>query len=130
MESHFHKSDDHPIDESQWPILVIRSPAEFDEKSLKSTLDELAQIYRQRKEPYVLVIDGRSGRRPNALQRKIENEFRKEWESHVQTYCKGTAFVWSLDNIRRKRSGFKENNYRFSIDDPRSLRRRVGLTGR
>ena len=88
------------IDLNRWPILVVYSPANFTEEELKSHLEELGQVYEVRKEPYVLVLDARSGRRPSALQRKIQSDFREKYDDHIKTYCRGTAFVTSSELLK------------------------------
>jgi len=81
------------VDERQWPILVIRPPAEYDNQVHREWLDYVGTVYARRKEPYALVIDARECARPNAVQRREENEFRVKHEEHVKQYCRGTAFV-------------------------------------
>ena len=88
------------IDLNRWPILVVYSPANFTEEELKSHLEELGQVYEVRKEPYVLVLDARSGRRPSAVQRKIQSDFREKYDDHIKTYCRGTAFVTSSELLK------------------------------
>ena len=84
----------------RWPVLVVYSPANFTEEELKNHLDELGQIYDTHKEPYVLVLDARSGRRPSALQRKIQSEFRDKYDAHIRQFCRGTAFVTNSELLK------------------------------
>ncbi|MCP4197244.1 MAG: STAS/SEC14 domain-containing protein [Proteobacteria bacterium] len=84
----------------RWPILVVYSPATFTEEELKNHLDALGKIYDTHREPYVLVLDARSGRRPNAIQRKIQSEFRVKYDAHITKYCRGTAFVTSSELLK------------------------------
>ncbi|MCP4195858.1 MAG: hypothetical protein GY762_01800 [Proteobacteria bacterium] len=84
----------------RWPILVVYSPADFTEDDLRAQLEEIGKIYDIRKEPYVLVLDATSGRRPSALQRKIQSEFREKYDAHIREYCRGTAFVTSSELLK------------------------------
>jgi hypothetical protein len=88
------------IQMQRWPILVVYSPPNFTEEDLSAHLDELGKIYDTRKEPYVLVLDARSGRRPNAIQRKIQSEFREKYDAHTTKYCRGTAFVTNSELLK------------------------------
>jgi hypothetical protein len=88
------------IQMGRWPILVVYSPAHHSEEDLRNQLEELGKVYDTHKEPYVLVLDARSGRRPSALQRKIQNEFREKYDAHVKQYCQGTAIVTSSELLK------------------------------
>ncbi len=81
------------VDESMWPILVVRPPATYSPKMHKEYLALLGSIHETRKEPYCLIIDARGAPRPDSSQRRIENNFRKKYEDHVKTHCRGTALV-------------------------------------
>jgi hypothetical protein len=84
----------------RWPILVVYSPPNFSEQDLRNHLDQLGKVYDTRKEPYVLVLDATSGRRPSALQRKIQSEFREQYDAHIREYSRGTAFVTSSELLK------------------------------
>ncbi len=81
------------VSEEQWPIIVIRPPAEYDNDIHDQYLKYLGSIYERRKEKYAVVIDARKCSRPNSIQRKEENAFRTKYEDHVKQFCCGTAFV-------------------------------------
>ena len=84
----------------RWPILVVYSPSDFTEDDLRNHLEQLGKVYDTRREPYVLVLDATSGRRPSALQRKIQSEFREKYDAHIREYCRGTAFVTSSELLK------------------------------
>jgi hypothetical protein len=84
----------------RWPILVVYSPPNFSEKDLQNQLDQLGKVYNTRKEPYALVIDARSGRRPSALDRKIQSEFREKYDAHIKKYCRGLAIVTNSEFLK------------------------------
>jgi hypothetical protein len=84
----------------RWPILVVYSPENFSEEELRNHLAQLGKVYDTRKEPYALIIDARSGRRPSALDRKIQSEFREEYDAHVKEYCRGLAIVTNSELLR------------------------------
>ena len=88
------------IQMQRWPILVVYSPSNFTEEDLKAHLDELGKIYDTHKEPYVLILDGRSGRRPSAVQRKIQSDFREKYDAHIRQFCRGTAFVTNSELLK------------------------------
>ena len=48
----------------------------------------------------MLVLDARSGRRPSAVQRKIQSDFREKYDDHIRTYCRGTAFVTASELLK------------------------------
>ena len=84
----------------RWPILVVYSPSNFSKEDLQNHLEALGKIYDTHKEPYVLVLDARSGRRPSATQRKIQSEFRETYDAHIRQYCRGTAFVTNSELLK------------------------------
>ena len=84
----------------RWPILVVYSPPNHSEEELRNHLEQLGEVYDTHKEPYVLVLDARSGRRPNAVQRKMQSDFREKYGDHIKTFCRGTAFVTSSEILK------------------------------
>jgi hypothetical protein len=84
----------------RWPVLVVYSPPNFSEQDLRNHLGQLGKVYDSRKEPYALVIDARSGRRPSALDRKIQSEFREQYDAHVKEYCRGLAIVTNSEILK------------------------------
>ena len=88
------------IQMQRWPILVVYSPPQHSDEELRNHLNELGAIYDSHKEPYVLVLDARSGRRPSATQRKIQSEFREKYDAHVKQFCRGTAFVTNSELLK------------------------------
>ena len=88
------------IQMQRWPILVVYSPPQHTDDELREHLKELGEIYDSRKEPYVLVLDARSGRRPSAVQRKIQSDFREKYDAHVRQFSRGTAFVTNSELLK------------------------------
>jgi hypothetical protein len=88
------------IQMNRWPILVVYSPSEVTVDELRNHLNAVGKIYDTHEEPYVLVLDARSGRRPSAMQRKIQSEFREKYDAHTTKYCRGTAFVTSSELLK------------------------------
>ena len=88
------------IQMQRWPILVVYSPSQHSDEELRDHLEKIGQIYDTHKEPYVLVLDARSGRRPSATQRKIQSEFREKYDAHVKQFCRGTAFVTNSELLK------------------------------
>ena len=88
------------IQMQRWPILVVYSPSQQSVEDLKNHLEKLGKIYDTHKEPYVLVLDARSGRRPSAMQRKIQSDFREKYDAHVKQFCRGTAFVTNSELLK------------------------------
>ena len=84
----------------RWPLLIVYSPASMDEEALVRQLKLLGDVYDERKEPYVLILDARSGRRPKARERAIQTEFRERYEDHIKAYRKGMAIVTNSELIK------------------------------
>ncbi len=83
-----------------WPILIRRASASLTTLEWQKELDWAAELYRTKKEPYALVVDARSGRRPNSAERNMMREFAEKHDAHIRQYCRGTALVFKSDLVR------------------------------
>jgi hypothetical protein len=82
----------------QWPILVLLPSSNLEEA--KHALAVVDEIYQTHQEPYVTVLDARNGKRPTAVERTLQNEFRVKHEDYVRKYCRGSALVCNSEIIR------------------------------
>ena len=88
------------VETGYWPILITHSIPSMTEEKLTRQLEICGRLYVERQEPYVLVVDARTGRRPDAIERKILNDFRAEHQGHIHRFCRGIAFVFSSELLR------------------------------
>jgi hypothetical protein len=82
----------------QWPIMILLPSDSVDEG--KHSLEVVEEMYQTHSEPYVLVLDAREGKRPSAVERNLQTEFRIKHETHVRRYCRGSALVCNSEIIR------------------------------
>jgi hypothetical protein len=66
----------------------------------KIALEVVEEMYQTHQEPYVTVLDARDGKRPSAVERNLQNEFRVKHEAHVRQYCRGSALVCNSEIIK------------------------------
>ena len=92
--------EDTNVDSDNWPILLIRAGETDDTSIVERTLAVVEDLYETRKEPYVMVLDGRNGRRPSPAQRYLQVEFRRKHAKHVRQYSRGTAIVCKSEILK------------------------------
>ena len=81
-----------------WPILILRTSENLEES--KHALDVVEEIYTTHQEPYAIVLDARDGRKPTAVERNMQNDFRVKHEDYVKKYCRGSALVTNSSIIK------------------------------
>jgi hypothetical protein len=86
------------VQTDQWPILILRPSRNLEEA--KQAMAVVEEIYQTHKEPYALILDGREGKRPSAVERKLQNDFRIKYQDYVRKYCYGSALVCNSQIIR------------------------------
>jgi hypothetical protein len=82
----------------QWPIIILLTSEDLEQA--KEALDVVEEMYQTHQEPYVTVLDARDGKRPSAVERNLQNEFRVKHEAHVRQYCRGSALVCNSEIIK------------------------------
>lgn len=86
------------VETNQWPILILRPSDSIEEA--KQAMAVVEEMYQTHSEPYVTVLDGREGKRPSAVERKLQNDFRIKYQDYVRKYCYGSALVCNSQIIR------------------------------
>lgn len=79
------------IDQSRWPLVVLRYPDAFTDDEVRAHLEELRTVV-TRKETFGLVSDtGNSA--PSVAQRQMFGKFQKDNQPSLKQYCVGNAVV-------------------------------------
>lgn len=80
------------IDETQWPIVIVRMPRVVSTPEFVAYLAKLSEI-RSRRIDYALVLDARASLGLSALHRRMQAEYIDAGIHITRTYLKGFAFV-------------------------------------
>ena len=88
------------MDIAQWPILIVVLGAEDDEGLVERSLKVIEELYENRREPFVTIIDATSGRRLTPAERYSQTEFRRKHEDHIKEYSRGTALVFNSEILK------------------------------
>lgn len=80
------------IDETQWPIVVVRMPRVVSTPEFVAYLAKLSEI-RARRVDYALVLDARASLGLSALHRRMQAEYIDAGIHITRTHLKGFAFV-------------------------------------
>ena len=82
------------VDLSRFPLIVSSTAGGVTDASLQRRFKVLAEVFRTRPEPYINIIDARTGPPLSAAHRRMLADFSKEHETHSRLYCRGVAFVF------------------------------------
>lgn len=80
------------LDDSSWPMLVVTLPPTPTDEDLVAYLKQLG-TYRQRRQPYVLLIDATYAMSFSPRQRKLQAEHVRQGLPITRIYLKGIAYV-------------------------------------
>ena len=80
------------VEDTQWPVVVVTFPSQFDDGDIANYLAELAAL-RSRKTPYVIVVDIANSQQLTPKQRKMQADYIKEEAQLRELFLKGVAFV-------------------------------------
>jgi hypothetical protein len=86
------------VETDLWPILILRPSDSIEEA--KQAMAVVEEMYQTHNEPYVTILDGRDGKRPSAVERKLQNDFRIKYQEYVLKHCYGSALVCNSQIIR------------------------------
>jgi hypothetical protein len=88
------------IDESAFPIVTIRFTGQgADDQNFQEYLDNVRALY-DREERLALIFDARQASLPGLKYQKMQAQWLKEYESLMQAYCAGTAYIIKNPLIR------------------------------
>ncbi len=80
------------VDSSRWPLLQVTLPESQTDAEVQAYLDEL-RVYRDRHEPYAIVVHLGGSGGFSAHQRKMQAKYVEEGLHWSRKYLKGLAFV-------------------------------------
>ncbi len=80
------------LDDSLWPLLVVTLPPTPSDEALAAYLKQLG-AYRQRRQPYALLIDATYAMNFSPRQRKMQSEHIRQGLPITRIYLKGIAYV-------------------------------------
>ncbi|HVZ35104.1 MAG TPA: hypothetical protein VG963_21910 [Polyangiaceae bacterium] len=80
------------VDSSRWPILCARLPASSTDREVQDYLDQL-RAFRERREPYALIIEASASRGFSARQRKMQADYIQSGMQLSRVYLRAFAFV-------------------------------------
>jgi hypothetical protein len=86
------------VQTDQWPILILKAARDMADARLAQDIVE--ELYQAHNEPYVTILDAREGKRPSAVERRLQNAFRIKYQDYVRKYCYGSALVTNSEIIR------------------------------
>ncbi len=81
-----------------WPILILKPAVDLEDARTAQAI--VKEMYQTHNEPYVTVLDGRAGKRPSAVERQLQNDFRIKYQDYVRKYCYGSALVTNSQIIK------------------------------
>lgn len=88
------------IDDSSFPIVTIKFTGEgADDQNFQQYLDDVRVLY-DRKERLALIFDARHASLPGLKYQKMQAQWLKDYESLMQSYCAGTAYIIKNPLIR------------------------------
>lgn len=87
------------LDDSRWPLLVVTLPPSPRDEDLIAYLKQLG-TYRQRRLPYVLLVDATHALSFSARQRKLQSDHIRDGLPITRLYLKGIAYV-AESNFKR-----------------------------
>jgi hypothetical protein len=80
------------LDDSLWPMLVLTLPPSPKDEEVAAYLKHLG-TYRQRREPYALLVDTTHSLSFSARQRKMQSDHVRDGLPITRIYLKGIAYV-------------------------------------
>jgi hypothetical protein len=80
------------VDETRWPLVTIKFPATLRDEDMATYLGSLKR-FRERREPYALVVDTSGAAPLTARQRRMQAESITEGNPIARNYLRGIAFV-------------------------------------
>jgi hypothetical protein len=80
------------LDDSRWPMLVVTLPPSPKDEEVVAYLKHLGG-YRQRREPYTLLVDTTHALSFSARQRRLQSDHVREGLPITRIYLKGIAYV-------------------------------------
>jgi hypothetical protein len=87
------------VDESDWPIVLVRTPVEPSIENTQRLLDATDRLF-AKKTPFALVIDARRSRFPGAVVRRMLAEYQRDHEDEFRRYVVADANVVSSPMLR------------------------------
>ena len=80
------------VDSTLWPLVIVKLPQVVTDDEVREYLAQL-RAFRERREPYALIIDANDSRGFTANQRKLQAEYIQEGIALSRKYLRAFAFV-------------------------------------
>lgn len=80
------------VDSSRWPLLCVRLPPSATDEEVQAYLDQL-RTFRERRQPYALIIEASASRGFSARQRKMQADYIQSGMQLSRVYLRAFAFV-------------------------------------
>ncbi len=100
MEQSVHTVAGHQIDESQWPIVIVRVKPDTSDAQMIEFLEFFIDFVRERRERYGVVLDLKNTKKMDSRQRRLLTKSMSKNKEFTEQYCACNAMVFDSPVIR------------------------------